>query len=123
MEKGRIFILASMFALGILVGYLLSNNTKKEQESNLEPGQQKVRIEKTISEMEIDQFGYTVPWAVSYDGKSYKINPNYTIHTEIGGTVTMLVKHSKDGYHAYPKEKIERRGIHWMNGVSIRVHY
>jgi hypothetical protein len=123
MEKGRIFSLASMFVLGLLVGHFLLNTDSRELETNLEPGQQKIRVEKTISEMEIDQFGYTVPWAVSYDGKSYMVNPNYTIHTEIGGTVTMLVRHSKDGYHAYPKEKIERRGIHWMNGVSIKVHY
>ncbi|RJQ26614.1 hypothetical protein C4565_06500 [Candidatus Parcubacteria bacterium] len=123
MEARRFFGLVFMFFLGLLVGYLIFNNTQRKQESILEPSQQKIRIEKTISEIEVNEFGYTVPWAVSYDGNSYRVNPDYTVHTETGGTVTMLLKRSKDGYHAYPKEKIEQDGVHWMNGVDVKVHY
>lgn len=115
MEIRRIFSLVFMFVVGLLVGYYLFYNNPKEEIPL-------VRFEKKISQMEPNESGYTVNWAVSYDGNEYKINSNYSVSPNPGGTVGMLVRRLSDGsYEAYPTEII-KPSTNWMEGIDIKVH-
>ena len=112
--------LSGMFLLvfGILIGFTLFYRPTGEIKEKM------VRVEKTVYDMQGNEFGYTVPWAVSYDGKTYEINPNYSVFPSKRGTVTMLVKRTENGgYCAYPMEKIEIWSVHWPNGIGVEVIY
>lgn len=54
--------------------------------------------ENTIKGMDIGDTGYTVPWAMFAGGdRRLWIDGNFTIDSEPGGTVCMLIKRMSDG--------------------------
>lgn len=110
------------FIIGFFTCWIIIISHKSPDEPDLGISQ-KIRMEKTVSELKVGEFGYAVPWAVSNDGKSCEISSDYTIYSKKGGTATMIVKRSEDGYHAYPEEIADIERNHWINGIPIKIHY
>ena len=56
------------------------------------------RIQRTIESMEVDQEGWTVPWAMECSPFQCTVNINYPVFEDPDGTVTMKISRTEHGY-------------------------
>lgn len=74
--------------------------------------------ENTIENMEPGSSGWTVPWAMHVDEEGYLwLNSKFTVDSQPGGTVTMLVKRTQDGYEVEMGSYFGR-GYRWSPGTQ-----
>lgn len=67
----------------------------------------------TIDQMNIGQYGYTVPWGVFVlPDHSTWIHPKYTFYDSPGGTVSLKIQKLHDGYAIFPSEPDHK----WLPG-------
>lgn len=73
--------------------------------------------EHSIASMQVGSSAWTVPWAMYHDeDRKLWLNGNYTITSAPGGTVQMMIRRDKDGWHV---NATQCRGHQWSGGGYV----